>query len=320
MQAWAVRIVVVALLAGGSAVAQVPEAYREGSHYDEIARDVARLGLRPEDTTKNACVNHVYAQNPCPGVVAAWYEFTKKHDLPRTAQTADMLRAYIRKDYRTADRIYARTKGFALPDEPEAPLGVAKDVRRLGVPRADALETVCSNDLLSAKPCPRAVKAWRIFADKHGLTLNRQTADMFEAYVEGKTRLGDQLYAAAKNQQRTAPPKNTIAADVQGMGVQQRSGLEVGECENNYYAINPCLDAVRAWREFAQRHGLPLDKRSADLFQAYVEGDEVTGDKLYAASKGITITELLKQRGHDIVEEFRGTPLYVPIYPGGPQR
>ncbi len=320
MQAWAVRIIVVAVLAGGSAFAQVPDAYREGSHYDEIARDVARLGLRPEDSTQNACVNNVYAQNPCPGVVAGWYEFTKKHDLPRTAQTATMLQAYIRKDYRTADRIYAKTKGFVLPNEPEAPTGVAKEIRRLGVPRADALETVCSNDLLSAKPCPRAVRAWRIFAEEHGLTLNRQTADMFEAYVEGKTRLGDKLYAAAKNQKQEAPPRNKIAAEAQGLGARQRSGLEVGGCENNYYSVNPCLEAVRAWRQFAEKHGLPLDKRSADLFQAYIEGDQVTGDKLYAAAKGISITELLQQRGHDIVEEPRGNPLYVPIFPGGPGR
>lgn len=319
MRLGSLSLVIACLFSATGALAQVPEAYREGSFYDEIARDAARLGVAPEDFLDVSCVNDVYAQNPCPGVVSAWYEFTEKHDLPRTQQTSQMLRAYLNRDYKTADRLYALTKGYSLPEEKLAPDSVSASVRKYGVPRSDGRDTACSNDVLAPKPCPKAVRAWRLFAEEHGLELNRQTAKMFDAYIEGREGEGDELYATAK-QTWDGPPRNEIHAEVLSYGVRRRPGLEVGECENNYYAAFPCLDAVRAWRQFADKHGLELNKQTANLFEAYVEGDPVSGDKLYASAKGITVAELLEKRGYKVDPVSSGSRLYVPIYPSGAGR
>ncbi|GAB5468801.1 MAG: hypothetical protein Kilf2KO_18310 [Rhodospirillales bacterium] len=318
MRVWARALLIVVALEGSTglpgALAQVPEAYRDGSsHYEDVAKSVSRLNVKPETGRDVACENSVYSANPCPEIVVAWKRFVEEHDLPRTRQTATMLQAYIARDYRKADRLYARSKGFALPDEPTVSTEAARDVAGLNVKRSAGRDTACSNDILSAKPCPAAVKAWSVFAKKHGLSLNRQTARMFEALVEGRTAEGNRLFASAKRQQQK-PPANELHAEVRTYNVRRRAGLEVGECENNYYAVNPCLEAVRAWRDFTKKHGLAQDRRSANLFQAYVEDDPVTGDKLYAAAKGIPITKLLQDRGHDIVAPS-ANPLYVPIYP-----
>ncbi len=318
MRVWGLGLVLACLLGGTVSHAQVPEAYRDGSYYDEIAKDVAGLRIPQEAGRDVGCVNNVYAQNPCPEVVSAWYSFTRKHDLPRTRQTAIMLRSYIERDFKTADRIYAQTKGYSLPEELQTKSEVASSVSKLGVRRSAGSDTACSNDPLSAKPCPGAVTAWKRFAKEHGLALNQQTARMFEHYVEGRTQKADKLYASAAKVQEK-PPANELEAEVRTFGVKRRSGLEVGECSNNYYAINPCLEAVQAWRQFARKHGLELNRQSADLFEAYVEGDPVTGDKLYAAAKGISISELLENRGFE-TDRSSGTRLYVPIFPPGPGR
>ncbi len=319
MRVWGLCLMVACLISGTAAYAQVPEAYRDGSYYEEVARDVARLNIAPETGRDVGCVNNVFAQNPCPEIVSAWYSFTRKHDLPRNAQTARMLRSYIERDFKTADRIYAQTKGYSLPEELQVPSGVASTVTKLGVRRAEGRDVACSNDPLSAKPCPKAVSAWKAFAREHGLALNAQSARMFEAYVEGRTREADRLFASAKKS-KDKEPDNELVAEVRTYGVKRRSGMEVGECENNYYAVNPCLEAVQAWRHFARKHGLDLNKQSADLFEAYIEGNPVQGDKLYAAAKGLSISELLEKRGYENVSASPSNRLYVPIFPPGSGR
>lgn len=316
MRIWGLCLVFAGLIGGTAAVSQVPEAYRDGSHYDEIAKDVARLNVPPEPTLEPGCINNVYSQTPCPKIVAAWYEFTAKHDLPRNAQTASMLRFYIKRDFKTADRLYAQTKGYTLPEELEVPRGAASAVAKLGVRRSDGRDTACKNDPLSPKPCPKAVRAWRIFAREHGFELNAQSAKIFEAYVEGRIVEADRLYASAKKT-INKDPENELSAEVKTYGLKRRTSLEVGECHNNYYSATPCAEAVRAWRHFSRKHGLELNRQSARLFEHYIEGEPVQGDKLYAAAKGITIAELLEARGYENVSAPSGNRLYVPIYPTG---
>ncbi|MEO1193411.1 MAG: hypothetical protein AAFY02_16740 [Pseudomonadota bacterium] len=301
--------------------AQVPEAYRQGeSHFEDVVRDVKRLGVAPEEGRDTACQNSVYAANPCPEIVQAYNAFVEEHDLPRSRQTAAMLRAYIESDFRSADRLYATAKGFSLPGDAQAGTGLGGSVNALGVRRRDTLESTCSNDLMSAKPCPATLRAWNTFAEQHGLELNRQTARMFDSYIAGRTEEADEIHARVQQEKRQAPA-NRIHADVRSYNVRRRSGLEAGSCENNYYANTPCLEAVRAWRQFAEQHGLELNRRTADLFEAYVEDNPVQGDKLYAAEKGISVAQLLKDRGHDIVvPSDTENPLYVPIFPAGSGR
>lgn len=319
MHAWALAVGLAAAAVLGSAAAQVPEAYRDGgSYYEEVARDALSLGIQQEDTRDTSCRNDVYSQNPCPEVIGVWYAFTDRHGLPRNQTTADMLRAYIEQDYEVADRLYAGIKGYTLPGEANRGPSAARAVRRHNIERALPGDVSCNNDILSAKPCPAAIKAWNEFAAEHGLTLNRQTASMFEAYIEGDTRQADRLFAEA-TQQKPKQPHNELLASAKAYGVKRQPGTEVGECQNNYYANMPCLEAVQAWRLFAEEHGLELNRQSADMFEAYVEEDPVLGDKLYAAAKGISVAELLEKRGHKI-DRPTGDPLYVPIYPAGAGR
>ncbi len=303
------------VLSASMAASQVPDSYRTGSYYEEIVRDVTRLNVPPERGLETSCVNDVYAGNPCPRIVSAWYEFTLANDLPRTPQTAAMLRAYIARDYATADRLYAGIRGYSLPDGERASESAAPAVAGFSLRRSAGRDTACSNDVTAAKPCPEALAAWKRFAEEKGLSLNTRTARLFEAYIEGRTREADRLYAAAGDGAAHLA-NNEILTEVRRYGIRRHSGQEVGECENNFYATNPCMRAVQAWRDFARRHDLELSRRSADLFEAYVQGDPVTGDELYAAEKGMPVAELLEQRGIE-PEVSTGSRLYVPIHPSG---
>lgn len=57
-------------------------------------------------------------------------------------------------------------------------------------------------------------------------------------------------------------------------------------CTDNYYAPNPCLGTVKRWTEFSRLYGLPLDRNSATIFQAFAQQDFRTGEKLLAAALG----------------------------------
>lgn len=69
----------------------------------------------------------------------------------------------------------------------------------------------------------------------------------------------------------------------------QEAGVKDGigrECVPNYYAPNPCLDTVQRWTEFTRLYGLPLDRGSAQIFQAFAQADFRTGERLLAAALG----------------------------------
>jgi len=319
MRTWVTALLVALAVPYGAACAQVPDSYRAGkSYYEEFARDVARLGIIPEDGREVACENNVYAANPCPEIVQAWYEFTELHDLPRSAHSAAMLQAYIERDYRTADRMYAGIKGYTLPEDARSGPSGARTVAGLGVERELGGDVSCNNDVMSGKPCPEAVRAFKKFAAEHGLTLNSQSAAMFQNYVEGRTREADRMFARSVGG-GDAEPRNDILASAQSYGVERKAGMEVGECVNNYYASNPCLEAVRAWKDFAREHELELNRQSADIFESYVENNPERGDRLFASAKGMSVAELLEKRGHPAVAPA-GQPLYVPVYPAGDGR
>jgi hypothetical protein len=158
---------------------------------------------------------------------------------------------------------------------------LARQVAAFGV-RAEVRDDVsCKNDVFAPKPCPEAVQAFKQFARENGLPETRSTAQMFYAYVEGDKETGDELYAflSGKNADQ---PRNELLAEVRSYRVPAEEKRDTS-CENNYFAAKPCMAAVSAWRDFSRKHGLALTRQTADLFQAYIAGDEVTGDKLYAA-------------------------------------
>jgi hypothetical protein len=293
---------------------QVPPAYQEGPYYDELMGPVTRLriiGSIPSDT---ACTRGIADPKPCPDLQAALDQIIQENGLPATPQTITMLQAYAEGDWMKADRLYAAAKGYELPDhlKEKAADSLAREVAAFGV-RGEVRDDVsCKNDVFAPKPCPEAVRAFKQFARENGLPETRSTAQMFYAYVEGDKETGDELYAFLSGK-TAGQPRNELLAEVRTYAVPAEEKKDTS-CENNYFAAKPCLVAVAAWRDFSRKHGLELTRQTADLFQAYVAGDEVTGDKLYAAAKGITVAELLQDRGV-LVDETSGQPLYVPIYP-----
>ncbi len=60
-----------------------------------------------------------------------------------------------------------------------------------------------------------------------------------------------------------------VADDVARLGLTTWDGSD-RDCTPNFYAGHPCLDMVPLWRDFAARHELGENRRSADMFQAYI--------------------------------------------------
>ncbi len=314
----AARILAVAWLAlfcllGRGAADELPEAYRDGPYYDELLGDVARLKLIGRVDKETACSRDVTAPNPCAQVKTILKEIIEARGLPATPETAEMLQAYAEGDYRKADRLYAAARGYELPDylkdKPATEVGAA--IAALGVRQQVPDDTSCTNDPFGTKPCPQAVQAFKRFTRERGLPQNAQTADMFVAFVQGDSKTGERLYASLSGE--GADPANELLADVRSYGVPPEEGSDTA-CKNNYFAAKPCPPAVTAWRDFSRKHGLELTQTTADLFEAFLVGDTVTGDKLYAAAKGISVATLLHERGHD-VDLPSLDPLYVPIHP-----
>jgi len=309
------RAAVLAMATCGPALGEpLPEAYREGPYYDDLMGDIGRLRLIGNITSDTDCTRDITSPNPCPQLKKILVDIIEKHDLPEDAATADMLKAYADGDYRKADRLYAAARGYALPEELQdrASSGAGAAIAGLGVAKEEKGGTSCTNDLYGAKPCLQAVQAFERFAAERGLGKSRETVAMFYAYVEGDQETGDRLYAAATGASEGIA-RNEVLAEVQSYRVPPEEKSDTS-CVNNYYAAKPCLVAVAAWRDFSRKHGLELSPQTADLFRAYLEGDEVTGDKLYAAAKGISVAELLQARGVE-VDLPSDDPLYVPIHP-----
>lgn len=302
------------LLLSPVAADPLPSAYREGPYYKDLMGDVARLRLFGNGIFDTECTRDIASPKPCPELKHILDEIIEKNGLPAGLQTAEMLKAYADGNYRKADRLYAAARGYALPEELQDPVAstVGGEVAALGVVREEKQDTSCTNDLYGAKPCLKAMQAFEQFARERGLAKSPETVAMFYAYVEGDQVTGDRLYASVTG---TAQPvtRNELLAEVKSYNVPPEEKKDTS-CSNDYYASKPCLAAVAAWRDFSRKHGLELTPQTAQLFRAYLEGDEVTGDKLYAAAKGISVAELLHDRGVP-VDLPSDEPLYVPIHP-----
>lgn len=298
----------------------LPDAYRDGPYYGDLMGDIARLQVigRLQDESEVGCSRDYTAPNPCSQVKKVLDEIIEKHGLPADVSTVVMLNAYAEGEYEKADKLYAAARGYALPDHlaDDPGSGTAAAIASYGVRPKISDDTSCTNDPMGSKPCPEVVTAFNAFTREHGLPANAQTAKMFAAFADGDRERGERLYAALTGDASAiAETPNELLAEVRSYGVPVEEGTDTA-CRNNYYAAKPCPRAVSAWRAFARQHDLELNQQTADLFQAYVEGDTVTGDKLYAAAKGISVAELLYERGA-IKEDPGVEPLYVPIHPPG---
>lgn len=287
------------------------------SYFEDVATDVARRGLQTTSSNAGDCQNNYYGMNPCPGIIRHWREFATKFGLEDNRQNAAIFEAYINKEYRKADRLYAGAMGFSMPPDSEY-WGVGKEIAALGIKPEEMYQKDCSNDPNAPNPCPGILRHWRTFLKKHGLKEDRRSAQIFQAYAQRNYRKGDRLYAAATGRSVffTKKPHSGIGSEVATLGLGQLAQGREQDCEPNYFAPNPCPTAVRHWKAFAAKHGLALDLRSAEIFQAYVKRDFTRADRMYAAAKRMSVDQLLQSRGvTPPAQQTEPRPLVVPIWP-----
>ena len=160
---------------------------------------------------------------------------------------------------------------------------VAEDVLALGLWPDDSRTFSCEHNYYGANPCLSSISLWRKFADRFQLERNRVSAEIFQAYIRRDYRMGDRLYSEMKGYE--LPPH----------GGYEGPGLEVLEfdldpdsnqekkCENNPFADFPCKQTAAAWQAFSKKHRLPQNRQGGAIFQAYLNGDFVRGDRLYSA-------------------------------------
>ncbi len=227
-----------------------------------------------------------------------------------SVDAAYMFQAFVRGEYGRADRLYARAMGYVLPKYE----GIGTEVAALGLRdhMAGGREFPnCDYNYYSPNPCPGVIPLWTAFAERHGIALTRTSADMFEAYVEGAYRRGDRLYRAAKG---------IAEADYVGPGVAVMAlGLDPSfdldrACQHDPTSPNRCVTSIVELEEFAAQHGLPLDRNTAEIFQAYVRHQIRRGDEMYARAKGIPLEAV----GDPDYQPFEPPELIIDIVPRSP--
>jgi len=60
-------------------------------------------------------------------------------------------------------------------------------------------------------------------------------------------------------------------------------------CDLNPFGPRPCPQIARLFQDFAARHGLALDRRTGNMFEAYANGDFRKADVIYALAMGLPV-------------------------------
>ena len=265
------------------------------SVYREVAEDVLDLGLIANDGRDASCFHNYYSWNPCTRSIGLWREFADRHGLAQDRISAQIFESYVRRDYRRADDLYAKAKGYELPPHGGYE-GPGLEVLAFELQPDSSQERGCENNPYSEFPCRQAQEAWEAFAAKHGLPLNRQGGAVFQAYVNGDFVKGDRLYAALTGKHTQYEIVHSgIGSEILALGIGV-STSERDACDVDPFAFNPCNGALRILREFAAKHGLEVSRDTGKLLAQYADGEYERADKLYASAKGITVDELLEQR------------------------
>jgi hypothetical protein len=263
--------------------------------YEDIAEEVLNLGLVADSGRDNGCVHNYFSWNPCLKSIKFWRAFAARHGLAEDHVSAKIFEAYVRRDYRLADKLYARVKGYELPPHGGYE-GPGLEVLAFNLPPENNREQGCENNPYGGHPCEGIAEAWEAFAAKHGLPRNRMGATVFQAYVNGDFVKGDRLYASLTGTHTQYEIVHSgIGDEILALGIGI-STTERDACDIDPYGFNPCNGAIRILREFAARHGMEVNRETAKLMSAYADGDYERGDTLYASAKGITVDQLLDQR------------------------
>lgn len=283
--------------------------------YQDVARRVQALGLRPYDGRKESCENNYFSANPCNEAVRLWKDWAAEHDLPLTYRSAGIFQAYAEGDETRGHIQFALAKGHPVPEFYEGP---GNRVIELGLRPFSGRDQACENNYFAANPCPKAIRLWKQWAAQEGLELNYQSAATFQAYASHDFRTGDRLYARAKGlpdpNAYAGPGLDVVALGLQPWDPEHRNKGSAG-CRHNPFSHEPCgRKSRRAFETWAAENGVPLDNASASAFEAYTNYDFDRGDRLFAAVKGLSTEELLRT--------YQGTPpeedpnkLIIDIYP-----
>ena len=163
---------------------------------------------------------------------------------------------------------------------------IAEEVLNLGLVVDSVRDNGCVHNYYSWNLCLKSIKFWRAFAARHGLAEDHVSAKIFEAYVRRDHRLAGKLYARVKDYELT-PHGGYEGPGLEGLAfnLPPENNREQG-CENNPYDGHTCEGIAEAWEAFTAKHGLPRNRMGATVFQAYVNGDFVKGDRLYASLTG----------------------------------
>lgn len=268
------------------------------------------------DATEKGCTPNYYAPRPCLDVVRRWTEFTTFNDLAMNPESAAIFQAYAQDDGIMGDRLLARSRG--LPDPTgESVFQVQRQIDELNLRQYQRNpKNPCSLNPYGTKPCPEILQKFKSFARRHGLPADRTAGLMFESYAQGDYRKADVLYAYAKDLPVPAYGYTAtgIGRDVALAGLRPPNEGEAGACTLNPYDPKPCPESVQAWRSFAARYDLQDNAANAKIFQSYAEGEQRTGDRLFAQAKGVALDELLKAAG------VPSSGLVIEVYPGRKQK
>ena len=148
----------------------------------------------------------------------------------------------------------------------------------------------CVYNIYATKPCVDAKRLLNEFAKVHGLQVSPDTAAILQAYKHHDKSVGDRLMARARG--LPAPASTSAFALHDEVRNMNRGGTLVGTevgCDLDPYGARPCPDVLKRFNSFVARHGLPNNRRIANMFKSYAQGDFQTADAIYARSKGLPV-------------------------------
>ncbi len=148
----------------------------------------------------------------------------------------------------------------------------------------------CVYNYYAARPCIDTVSRWREFTGLHDLPLDEESAAIFQAYRQHEKGTGDRLMARALGlPEPSGSSVFGLQAEITALDLTQYQRNAKVPCDLNPYDPHPCLEILEVFQEFAARHGLPADRRSAAMLEAYAEQDYRRADVVYALAKGLPV-------------------------------
>ncbi len=148
----------------------------------------------------------------------------------------------------------------------------------------------CIDNYYAPTPCPGTLRRWSEFAEFHGLPMTPETAAVFQAYRQHDVTTGDRLLARARGEpDPTGESVFPLQAEIQALDPRRYEGPPDNPCSIDPYGPRPCVELLPKFKEFAERHGLPPNRATGKMFEAYAFNDFPKADTLYALAKNLPV-------------------------------